>query len=76
MVFRFELSIQVPREGDGIDVATSIDAQITYQSGRWRAQCQQPPAASPLCESFEQALVALARELVQEWREEQPAAVV
>ena len=76
MVFRFEMTIDVPREGDGIEVATSIDAQITYQSGRWRAQCQQPPVATALCESFEQALVALARELVKEWREEKPAVVV
>lgn len=58
---RFPLEVQCP-DGAG-ETVRKIHAQLVYQHGKWRAQSTEPPFASLLCDSMEEAIIALAKEV-------------
>lgn len=58
---RFPLEVQCPDSAE--ESVRKIHAQLVYQHGKWRAQCTEPSVASLLCDSMEEALIALAKEV-------------
>lgn len=81
MVFRVNLPMLLERPGCELSEATSVTIQLVFERGRWRAQCQEPPVATLICDSMEEALIAAAREITSDWVTEErvsesPAAAV
>jgi hypothetical protein len=66
MEFRMNITVEIDQAVDGIVAQRPVPLQIVYQSGRWQAQSQTPPAASDFFETFEEAVVAGAREVMSE----------
>ena len=64
----FHMTVPMTVEKPGEMLSTSIDASVDvcYQAGKWKAQCRQPPVATCLCDSLEQALVMVAKEVAAE----------
>jgi|GEM_PF-4019817 len=56
---RFPLEVQCPDGAEG--PVRKVHAQLAYQHGKWRAESTEPPAASLLCDSMEEAIIALAK---------------
>ena len=67
MLFRLDLPIEINRCTGDLSAPQSVTVQLVCQGGKWRAQCQDPPVATLLCDSIEEALIAAAREIQQEW---------
>ncbi len=63
MQFRVTLPVEVERPSDDFTVSVKLSVDIAYHGGRWRGQCADPPLVTPLCETLEQALVAIAKEI-------------
>ncbi len=63
MQFRFELPLNVRCPGDYLDTWLPAKVQLQYQAGKWTANCQDPPVLSVMCDSIEEALVAVAQDL-------------
>lgn len=70
MVFRVNLPIEIERPADELTTSDTVTVQLVYQGGKWRAQCQDPPVATLVNDTLEEALVAVAREIRQEWAAE------
>lgn len=70
MQFRFNLAIEIERPAGDLSAAETVDIQLVYQGGKWRAQCQDPPVATLVNDTFEEALVAAVREIEREWAAE------
>ena len=67
MLFRVTLPVEVERSTGDLSTSTTVPVQLIYQGGRWQAQCQDPPVATLLCETMEEALVAAVKEMNQDW---------
>ena len=62
-MFRITLPITVDRLEGELSVAVEADISLFYRSGRWQAQCVNPPVTSGMCESIEESLVTIAKEI-------------
>jgi hypothetical protein len=62
------ITVEVSQVEDAIVIQRPVPLQIVYQSGRWQAQSQTPPAMSDFVETLEEAVVAGVREVVSEIR--------
>lgn len=76
MTFRFEIDLELEHPHRELSETQRVPIAVIYQAGRWRAQCQQPPVLTTLAESVEQALVLVAKEIVQDWQSAPGAAAV
>lgn len=63
MVFRLPLTIEVDRAEAEFSASRQIPLKLIYERGCWRAECQDPPVATLLCETLEEALRTAAREI-------------
>lgn len=61
---RLPLAVETPRGELNSTVRAEID--LLYQGGKWRAHCQQPPVVTVLCDTLDQALVAVAKEILRD----------
>jgi len=68
MLFRFSLPIEVELPTDELSTSVAVNVQLVCQGGKWRAQCQEPPMATLMHDTMEEALAAAAKEIEQEWR--------
>ncbi|MBP7933708.1 MAG: hypothetical protein KA354_03575 [Phycisphaerae bacterium] len=68
MEFRINLPVEVNQVEDTIVVRKPVLLQLVYQSGRWRAQAENPPVLTDFVESMEEAIVAGIREALVELR--------
>jgi hypothetical protein len=60
------LPMTVEQPGAMLSAAVEASVDLVYQAGKWKAQCRQPPVATVLCDSLEQALVTAAKEIAAE----------
>ena len=67
MGFRFNLPIEVDRPSGELISSTSAVVQLVCQGAKWRAQCQDPPVATLLHDTIEEALVAAVKDMQRDW---------
>lgn len=72
MEFRINLPIEVNQVEDTLVVRKPVALQLVYQSGRWRAQSEEPPVLTDFVESMEEAVVAGVKEAMVELRAASP----
>lgn len=70
MVFRLRLRMELERPSGEMTAAVPVDVSVVYERGQWRAQCSEPPAVTLNCDSLEEALVSVAREVSSDWSRE------
>ncbi len=70
MVFRLSMTLELERPDAQLAGFDSVDVVLMYEGGRWRGQCQEPPVATLACETLEEVLVTLAKEVQREWVEQ------
>ena len=68
MLFRLNLPLEIDRCVDGLSSPMGVTVQVVCLGGKWQAQCQDPPVATLVCDTLEEALMAAAREIQQEWK--------
>ncbi len=73
MIFRLGLPLELERPTGEMTTAVRVEVQIVYDGGKWRMQCQDPPVATLMCDSLEEALITGTREIMQEWAAEEKA---
>jgi hypothetical protein len=73
MLFRVQLPIEVECPAGDLNTTVPARVDLAYHGGKWRAQCQQPPVMTVMCDSLEQALVAIAKAIAQDQQAAQPA---
>lgn len=66
MQFRMILPLTVERPGELLSTSVEASVELCYQAGKWKALCRQPPVATCLCDTLEQALVTVAKEIAAE----------
>ena len=62
MEFRIDMTLEVQDETQALATRVPIDVQVIFRAGRWQVQSVEPPFATVLCESMEEALVQAAKE--------------
>jgi hypothetical protein len=67
MVFRLPLMIEVDKPEAEFCASRQIALKVIYERGRWRAECQNPPIVTVLCETMEEAIRSAAHEVAAEF---------
>ena len=78
MEFRINVTIEVDQVGNALAIRTPVPLQLIYRGGRWQAQSESPPVATPRFDTMEEALVAGAKEATTELQDpvhDQPVVV-
>ncbi len=72
MSFRLNLPVDIERPDDDLTTSEALTIQVAYVGGKWRGLCQDPPIATLMHDTLEEALVAAVKEIRKEWRAEVP----
>lgn len=72
------MRLMLPMEMDRVDAEFSetvpITAVLTFERGKWRGQCTDPPVSTVQCDSLEEAILATAKEIERDWHKQDAAA--
>lgn len=64
--FRLNLTVEVDQVGNALSLQTPVPMQLHYRGGRWAAECDALPVATPMCDRMEEAIVSGARAVALE----------
>lgn len=64
--FRLNMTVEVDQVGNGLAIQQPVPMQLHYRGGRWGAECDSPPLATPMYDRMDEALVAGARAVALE----------
>jgi hypothetical protein len=68
MSFALQVTMKLERPDGQLSTSMSIVVELIYEHGKWRGQCADPPVSTLRCDSLEEVLVTVAREIGQEMR--------
>jgi len=63
---RVNLTIEVEQRGNGLAILTPVPVTLVHEDEAWRAVCEAPPVESDAFGSFDEALLAGARQVNDE----------
>ena len=59
---RVNITVEVEQKGNGLAIQTPVPIQLVQEQGKWRAECEAPPFCTDRFDTFEQAIVAGAKQ--------------
>lgn len=66
MLFRIQIPMQVERSTDELADLIETQAELACRGGKWQGVCRQPPVSTDYCDSLDEALKSLAKEIVRD----------
>lgn len=64
--FRIQLPLDIETPESDLNATARIMVDVVYHAGKWRAHSQQPPVVTVQCDTLDQALVAIAKEILRD----------
>lgn len=66
MLFRLKFPIQVERPSDDLDETIAAEVELVCRGGKWQGICSTPPIATEVCDTLDEALKTVAREIIRD----------
>lgn len=74
MVMWMTVKLEVEQQHDTFASSVPAEVQLVYDRGKWRAQANDPPIATFMCDSLEEALIAAGKEIQADLARQKTAA--
>lgn len=67
MTFRLRMSLELEKQDGDLAESIAVPVDVVYETGKWRAQCSDPPVSTLRCDGLEESLVGVAKLIQHEW---------